>query len=106
MSKSTKGVMKSLGENLIGRKGGKGSSSNKDKGVAPSPASGVQAKKKDLRTEEKMASREVQAMEVDDSAPSPPRVHGRGKSLKTLKESIRPAEKVKMMIDGAEVGNN
>src|SRR4051812_15276076 len=44
-------------------------------------------------------------MEVDD-VHSSPRVHGKGKSLKvikTLKKSMQPLERVKIMVDGIEV---
>src|SRR5438270_648497 len=94
MAKSSKGVMKSLGEKLMGGMGGKGSSSNKDEGVkAPPP------KKK---TQE--ASPEVEAMEIDTLISSgATRGPGKGKSLLTLRESMKPLDKVKKMFDGEEV---
>src|SRR2546430_2308135 len=102
MSKSTKSMMKSLGEKLIGGKGNKGSFSSKDKGVVPPSSSNIKAKKKTLLGEEGGASLEAEAMDVDDVIPSPPNVYGRGKSLmvmKTHKESMQQFEKVKIVVD-------
>src|SRR5436190_6037785 len=86
MSKQSKGVMKAIGDKLIGGLGGKGSSSKKDKDVKP-----LLPKKK-----VKEAHPEVEGMDVD--APIPPSaVHrpGKGKSRASL-------ERVKNLMDGVE----
>src|SRR4051794_26995938 len=92
MSKSSKGIVKSLREKLIG---GKGSSSKRDKEVRVPPPKRVT----------RVASPEIEAMEVDIPTSSNGVLRlGRGKSLKILRESMSSLDKVRRIVDGGEVG--
>lgn len=104
MSKSAKNALKSLGGKMMGGKKDKGSSSQKEKVVVPPSTAAALHKKKDSRLEGERASLEAQAMEVDVPLSSPPsRSQGKGKSLKVLQETMKPVDKVRMMLDGVEV---
>src|SRR3954468_20691922 len=92
MSKSSKRIVKSLGEKIGGSKG---SSSKKDKEVRVPPPKKVT----------RVASPEIEAMEVDiPTSSSVARRPGKGKSLKVIRESMNPLDQVRRIIDGEEIG--
>src|SRR4051812_4807549 len=97
MSKSSKGVMKILGDKFGGGSGGKGSSSSRGKNMAAPPP-----KKK---TQE--VSPDAHAMEVDTLvSPVSTWGPGKGKSYKVLKDSLGPLDKVKRIVDGGNLSED
>src|SRR4051812_49219846 len=93
MSKSSKGVLKIIGEKVMGGIGGKGSSSKKDKEGMSSPP----AKKA------KSVSSEVERVEVDTPMPSRG-VHrpGKGKSLASFQVPKSSLKAVMDLMEGVE----
>ena len=93
MSKSSKGVLKTTGEKMLGGLGGKGSGARRDKEGVASPS----AKKV------KGAPSEVERMEIDTPRSSGG-VHrpGKGKSLASFKVPKSSMKAVMNLIDGVE----
>src|SRR3954470_2624803 len=93
MSKSSKGVLKTIGEKVLGGLGGKGSGARKDKEGMASPS----AKKV------KGAPSGVERMEIDTPVSSGGVHHpGKGKSLASFKVPKSSLKAVMNLIDGVE----